>query len=503
MKMVSGVAAAGHPVTAQAAVEVMAEGGNAFDAACAAMLAACVAEPVLASPGGGGFLMAQPAGEQATLYDFFAQTPRAKRPVDELEFTAIQADFGPATQEFHIGAGAAATPGFVPGLFAVHGDLGNLPMHRVAQPAIRAAREGVPILPMQAYIATIVAPILLASAPARALFAPSGSLRQAGDVFANADLADTLAALAEGGPDYFIDGAAGQAMIAQAEAFGGHLTVEDLRGYQVARRAPLEWTHHGHRLSLNPAPAASGPLIALALAFAEKDDRAPDAARLAQIMADVNTARPRLLENLHDGTAPEAVVAQIAALAGHQPAYRGTTHISVIDADANAASVSISNGEGNGHIVEGCGFMLNNMLGEEDLHPAGFHAWTPDTRLSSMMAPTIITAPDGGLTALGTGGSNRIRSAILQVALNLIDRDMAIAEAVAAPRLHVEKCGAVSFEDMLAPDERTGLLAAFPQAQPWPERNLFFGGVHAAARWAGGALEGAGDPRRGGVSVTS
>jgi len=175
----------------------------------------------------------------------------------------------------------------------------------------------------------------------------------------------------------------------------------------------------------------------------------------------------------------------------------------VIDADANAASVSISNGEGNGHIVEGCGFMLNNMLGEEDLHPAGFHEWTPDTRLSSMMAPTIITAPDGGLTALGTGGSNRIRSAIFQVALNLIDRDMAIAEAVAAPRLHVEKCGAVSFEDMLAPDERTGLLAAFPQAQPWPERNLFFGGVHAAARGAGGALEGAGDPRRGGVSVTS
>ena len=194
--MVNGVAAAGHPVTAQAAVEVMAEGGNAFDAACAAMLAACVAEPVLASPGGGGFLMAQPAGGQATLYDFFAQTPRAKRPVDELEFTAIQADFGPATQEFHIGAGAAATPGFVPGVFAVHGDLGNLPMHRVADPAIRAAREGVPILPMQAYIATIVAPILLASAPARALFAPSGSIRQAGEMFANADLAETLAALA-------------------------------------------------------------------------------------------------------------------------------------------------------------------------------------------------------------------------------------------------------------------------------------------------------------------
>lgn len=220
-------------------------------------------------------------------------------------------------------------------------------------------------------------------------------------------------------------------------------------------------------------------------------------------MARVNEARPKLLPDLTEDAAPEAIAGQIAALAGHHAAYRGTTHISVIDGEGNAASVSISNGEGNGHIVEGCGFMLNNMLGEEDLHVGGFHAWTPDTRLSSMMAPTIITAPDGGLTALGTGGSNRIRTAIFQVALNLIDRGMGIEEAVAAPRLHVEKCGTVSFEDLLTPEERSALLAAYPAAQPWPSRNLFFGGVHAAARGADGRLQGAGDPRRGGVSLTA
>lgn len=501
--MATGVVAAGHPVTARAAAGIMAAGGNAFDAACAAMMTACACEPVLASPGGGGFLMARDTDGRATLYDFFAQTPRTKRPVREIEFTAIQADFGPALQEFHIGAGSAATPGFVPGLFAVHGDLGRLPMHRVAQPAIRAARDGVPTEPMHSYIYSVVAPILTASEAARALFAPAGKLPEAGEVLANPDLAATFAALADAGPDYFVDGPVGRAMLAQSERFGGHLTAEDLRGYRVARRSPLAWQYRGHELALNPAPAASGPLIALALAFAAVGAHAPDAAGLAQIMQRVNTARDELIAHAGEDAEADVITRQIAALAGHAPASRGTTHISVIDADGNAASATISNGEGNGHIVAGGGFMLNNMLGEEDLHTEGFHAWTPDRRLSTMMAPTIITAPDGGLTALGSGGSNRIRSAILQVALNLIDRGWPLAEAVAAPRLHVEKCGTVSFEDLLAPGERAALLAAFAQAQPWPHRNLFFGGVHAAARGAGGTLEGAGDLRRGGVSLTA
>jgi len=501
--MVKGVAAAGHAVTARAATEVMAEGGNAFDAACAAMMTACVCEPVLASPGGGGFLMAQTPDREATLYDFFAQTPKHKRAPDEIEFKPIHADFGPAMQEFHIGAAASATPGFVPGLFAVHGDLGRLPMDKVAAPSIRAAREGIETEPVHAYIYNIVAPIIQATQPSRDLFAPTGSLPETGDVHANPNLAATYEALAAEGPDYFVEGKAGQAIIAQSRYHGGHLTIDDLRGYEVARRKPLTWTHRAHRLSLNPAPAASGPLIALALAFAQQNPPAPGAAMLAHIMERVNAVRGGFLDGLGENTAPETIAAEIAVLAGHPPAYRGTTHISVIDSEGNAASVSISNGEGNGHIVEGCGFMLNNMLGEEDLHPGGFHAWTPDTRLSSMMAPTIITGPDSELTALGTGGSNRIRSAIFQGALNLIDRGMAIDKAVAAPRLHVEKCGTVSFEDLLDPAERDALLAAFPHARPWPERNLFFGGVHIAARHADGLLQGAGDLRRGGVSLTT
>jgi gamma-glutamyltranspeptidase/glutathione hydrolase len=173
--------------------------------------------------------------------------------------------------------------------------------------------------------------------------------------------------------------------------------------------------------------------------------------------------------------------------------------VSVIDAHGNAASASVSNGEGNGQIVGRFGFMLNNMLGEEDLMPDGLGNWRENVRLSSMMAPTIMLGRDGGVTALGSGGSNRIRTAILQVAVNLLDLGMSLEDAVEAPRLHVEKSGAVSFEPGLGRAEQ--ILEVRPDAKIWPEQNLFFGGVHTARRLAKGGLEGASDPRRRGHAI--
>jgi gamma-glutamyltranspeptidase/glutathione hydrolase len=123
---------------------------------------------------------------------------------------------------------------------------------------------------------------------------------------------------------------------------------------------------------------------------------------------------------------------------------RGTTHISVIDAAGNAASLTLSNGEGCGHVLPVTGIMLNNMLGEEDLNPEGFHRWGEDLRLSSMMAPTLAEHA-GRLIALGSGGSNRLRTAILQVLCNLIDLGLSPEASVAAPRIHLER-GKISIE---------------------------------------------------------
>lgn len=505
MSKTKGVVAAGHELTARAAAEILQDGGNAFDACVAGLFMTFVAEAVFASPGGGGFFMARREGSDAvSLFDFFAETPRKRRPQREIDFYPIHADFGPAKQEFHIGLGSSATPGMVPGVFAMHGELCRLPMKRLVEPAVRAARGGFPLTAFQAYLFTVIAPILNATAGAAKIFAPGGTLLKAGEIFSNPDLAEAIEWLAEDGARLFLDGDIGQAMVKQQHDGGGYLTHDDLAEYRVARRAPILWRHKRAVVALNPPPAASGALIAFGLGYVQAladEGRSLDAFALKETMAATNEARALHGEGLAAKLGDGMLAKNMRAASRRPAAYRGTTHVSVIDRDGNAAAASLSNGEGNGSIVGNFGFMLNNMLGEEDLAPEGLDKWRVATRLSSMMAPTIILQPDGTVIALGTGGSNRIRTAILQVAVNLLDHRMSLEDAVAAPRLHLEKCGTLSYEPGLSEAAQAAFLELEDKAHAWPEANLFFGGVHAARRFGDGGVEGAGDPRRGGLAI--
>jgi gamma-glutamyltranspeptidase/glutathione hydrolase len=503
MAKTKGVVAAGHELTAKAAAEILEDGGNAFDACVAGLVMTFVAEAVFASPGGGGFLMGRRAGSgKISLFDFFAETPKRKRPERDIDFFPIHADFGPVKQEFHIGLGSSGTPGIVPGLFAMHQEFCRLPMRRLAEPAIRAAKQGFPLSDFQAYLFTVIAPILTASEGVAKIFAPGGKLMQAGATFRNEGLAECLEWLAEDGARLFVDGDVGEAIVNQAQEQGGYLTRDDLTSYRIERRDPILWRHHGATVALNPPPAASGALIAFGLAFIETlRERGGniDDLTLMEAMEATNAARNAHGDKLADILEAGGLKAAMQHASRHPKSHRGTTHVSVIDADGNAASASVSNGEGNGHIVGRFGFMLNNMLGEEDLAPEGLGDWRKSVRLSSMMAPTIMLGPDGSVTALGSGGSNRIRTAILQVAVNLLDFGMSLEQAVEAPRLHVEKSGAVSFEPGLGRAEQ--ILEVRPDTGIWPEQNLFFGGVNAARRLANGGFEGAGDPRRRGHAI--
>jgi gamma-glutamyltranspeptidase/glutathione hydrolase len=515
MTATRGVIAAGNPDTAEAAAEMLRAGGNAFDAALAALAAACVTEPVLCSLGGGGFLLARPAGGQAVLYDFFAHTPKRARPAGEVEFYARHADFGATTQEFHIGAGSVATPGVVAGLFAVHGDLGSMPMGEIVAPAAALARDGARVEALQAFILGVVDTIFTATPEARALYSRPGEdgvLLREGDILRLPELADTFEALAGEGSARLYRGTIAERILSQSRDKGGHLTEDDLAGYQVIRRAPLVREYRGNRLLTNPPPSSGGLLIAFALDLLERVEIHRDGfGRTAQLdlMARVmdETNRARIETRLHDLAEDEAAETLLdralldryaESMHGRPASHRGTTHISVIDGDGNAAALSISNGEGSACIVPGTGIMLNNMLGEEDINPHGFHGWPADTRIASMMAPTLIEAADGSTIALGSGGSNRIRTAILQVRVNLFDFAMPLGRAVESPRIHAEG-GVVNVEHGFDGGEIAALAAMRQGVKSWPDVNMFFGGVHAASMDAKGGFTGAGDPRRGGV----
>jgi len=495
----TGCVAAGHQVTAEAAADILQDGGNAFDACIAGLWAACAAEPVFCAPGGGGFMMAKAAGRDPVLHDFFVDTPLKKSADSGLDFRDIEVDFGTTTQNFHIGAGSTATPGLVAGLFDLADRYATRPMRVLAEPAIHAAKKGVRISAFQAYLFQVVKPIYQASESAKALFTgTAGGLPGEGDVFHNPALADCLDALSREGSRLFYEGEIAQIILDAQDTQGGQLSREDLRAYRVQKRFPLHIPYGTSSVYLNPPPSAGGTLVGLGLKLL--GDLAPDPVTLLHVMEATNNIRHK--SGPEDDLLDEELLARYRAeVMDRAQAPRGTTHISVIDAQGHAAAATVSNGEGNGDVLPGCGFMLNNMLGEEDLNPMGFQAWTEGERMSSMMAPTIVSEGDH-VMALGSGGSNRIRTALLQVLAQTINGGLRLEDAVNAPRMHLEKDGRLSFEDMFREDAREALLKAYPQARIFPNHNLFFGGVHAALRQENGSFEGAGDPRRAGVSIT-
>ena len=487
--MTDGVVAAGHPLTAQAGADALRAGGNAVDAALAAMVTSFVAEPLLTGLGAGGYMLVAPPAGDPVLLDFFVEAPgRGVDPGDREELVPVDVSFGDAHQIFNIGPASVGVYGTPAGVCEAARRFGTLPLAELVGPAARLAREGIEVNAQQAYILEILAGIVLATPELMEVFAPEGRLLREGETLANRPLGDALEQLGGGDAAPFYEGETAQAIVAWVRERGGQLTMADLRAYEVVAREPVRARYRGRDVLTNPTPSAGGILIVLALRLLEAGEGPPSPERLVEVMEAAQDARtPAFLEGL---AAPDFQDRFLASRLG------STTHISVIDADGWACGVTCSNGEGSGMVVPGTGIHLNNMMGEQDLNPLGFHRHPPGRRMPSMMAPTVVLRDGRAELVLGSGGSNRIRSAILQTVVNVVDRGMSAQAAVRAPRLHFEE-GVVYVEPGIdtAALERSGRGVARFGAP-----NLFFGGVHAVERdGSTGELSGGGDPRRGGA----
>lgn len=507
-----GAVAAGHKLTVQSAENVLRAGGNAFDAVLAAYFTSFVCEPVLSSLGGGGFMLAHKENSEERLYDFFVQTPVEKKSTSEIEFYPIHANFGSASQEFHIGAGSIATPGSVKGLFAIHNDLCRMPLDTLAEQAVELANNGVEVNAFQSQVFEIIKTIY-SNAPGtdKVFETPSkkSEVPVSGEIVKMPLLADFLYNLVREGEDFFYRGEISRAIHNICKEKKGHLSQEDLDRYKVVKRKPLETSFLGHKISMNSPPSSAGVLIAYALALFEgASSSAPlygtstTLKLLFEIMKNTHEVREKsvsqnnISESLNQLLDP-GLIEESAQKIINNPAFsRGTTHISVADEHGNIASLSTSNGEGSGHYIPGTGIMLNNMLGEEDLNRGGFHKWQENRRMTSMMAPGIVFKENGGFIVFGSGGSNRIRTAIFQVLLNILAFDMDSEEAIDAARLHVEP-GLIDIENGFDSAEIADFKNAEYRCRIWPGKNLYFGGVHVVQREPGGYFA-YGDPRRGG-----
>jgi gamma-glutamyltranspeptidase/glutathione hydrolase len=492
-----GVVAAGHPLTAEAGVRVLREGGNAVDAAVGAMLTSFAAEQLLTGLGAGGYMLVAGGGEEPTLLDFFVEAPsRRSSGADEAdgdaedgpspaELRAVDVSFGDAAQVFHIGPASCGVYGTPAGVCAAIERWGSIPLAELAAPAAVLARDGVQLNAGQAYIAKILADLLTSTPECAALWAPSGHVLKEGELLRNPELGDALLLLGQEGAGPFYRGEIAATVCDWMAARGAALSSVNLTGYRAVAREPVSVRYRDREVLTNPPPSAGGTLLAYALALL---DRGPAPPGLGDVVAAMGAAQvqrtPEFVEGLSEVGFLERFLARNLG---------STTHISVLDSDGRACSVTCSNGEGSGVVVPGTGIHLNNVMGEQDLNPLGFHRHPAGRRMPSMMAPTVVMHDGQVELVLGSAGSNRIRSALLQTIVGVVDHGLSARAAVDAPRVHFED-GTLYAEPGIDLESLTDPLVEFG------ELNLFFGGVQAVLR-RGAAIDGAGDPRRGGVAL--
>jgi len=534
-----GIVAAGHTATADAGAAILHAGGNAVDAAIAAVCTSFCAEPVLTAAGGGGFMLVAAPYQPPVLYDGFARMPGCiihhdSKPPGFLsanfsaadistELKAIPIDFGDTVQTFHIGQASVGTPSLLAMLFEAHRRHGKLPLLEALTPGIEAAKNGVRLNHLQASFIRLLQPILIDSKHCKSLHAPAGKLLSEGDYFCNTDLANTLEMLAIEGIDEMYHGDLARSIVTACTPHG-LLGMDDMRSQQVNIRTPLSTSIFGGTLLTNPPPSSGGLLITFAACLLDRLVASDETAKIPWPVLVTETlhaaSRMRsqgLNARIHeDGIETEILNSQtlqiqmdktlkrlrgIAQDQDNEPGNRlgSTTHISIVDKNGMAVSLTTSNGEGSGIVVPGTGIHLNNMLGEEDINPLGFHALPGGSTLSSMMAPSIFMKDGRPTIVLGSGGSNRLRGAILQVLTRHLLLGQDIEEAVHAPRLHNEGNRLDIEPDFLSDHEKEQLMQLGWKLNPWQQQSVYFGGVNAISCDIQGQLHASGDPRRGGA----
>jgi len=262
-----GIIAAGDKLTAEAGAFILREGGNAFDAAIAAILAAPLSEPALTSLGGGGFLLAIQKGMFPVLYDFFVDVPPKR--VEKPDFFPVYVDFGSTVQEFHIGCGSIAIPGMVAGILRIHKERGKLPFKEVIKPALNYAKKGIFLSKMQASFVKLLEPIFTATVESRKIYAPDGKLIDENTLFRNPDYAEFLEALSEEGEWIFYEGEIADRIEKLSIENNGLIRKEDLRRYQVEEKDPIYFRFKGYDIFTNTPPSPGGLLIAFTLKLIE------------------------------------------------------------------------------------------------------------------------------------------------------------------------------------------------------------------------------------------
>lgn len=456
-------------LASEVGAEVMREGGNAIDAAVATAFALAVTYPSAGNIGGGGFLVYRPATGEPVAYDFREMAPSRAYPT-------MFVDGGAYDRVLHHDSHlAVGVPGTVAGLYLAWSDHGVLPWERLLAPAIELARDGFPVSnPLARSLASVLP--RMADYPASvAQFSNNGEPYQTGETLSQGELADTLTRISEEGPAGFYQGVTAELIEQEMAANGGLITQVDLGAYRAIRRTPIKGTYRGHEILSMPPISSGGTAViemlnvlegydlarlgagsaatthllieAMRRAYADRARHLGDPAfnadmRIDQLISKEYAEELRKTINLDR--------ASVSSPSSFEWPTEGdeTTHVSTVDAERNAVSLTytLEQGYGSKVTVPGAGFLLNNEMG--DFNPApGMTTETgligtepnlaePGKRMLSSMTPTIVARDGNLLMVTGSPGGRTIINTVLLTLVNVIDFGMNIQEAVDAPRLH-------------------------------------------------------------------
>jgi gamma-glutamyltranspeptidase/glutathione hydrolase len=458
--VIAGVAA-GHPATARAGVEILADGGNAADAAVAAAFASCVAETVMTGLLGGGHAIYYDAATGvARNLDFFCAVPGLGGELHDPELVHLEVPFGAELVHYAVGPASCAVPGVPAGLGALWGAHGRLPWQRLVEPALQLARSGVAMPEAHVTCLRMLEPVMTLREGAR-MYAPHGTLLEPGELLEQPGLVAALESLAAEGAAGAYDGTIGTALLELSRERGSLVTEDDLAAYGATWSAPVETRRLDRRYLTRGGLSGVPETIAR-------------------------------LPSLRELSPADRLVTLVTALEAAAGPETHTTNLVAVDHDGNACVLTTSLGLGSGDWLPGLDLHLNSMLGETDLLRG---ALVSGARMQSMMAPTLVFDGARLELAIGAAGGTRLRTALVSVAAAILDEGLEPQAAVDRPRVHVAD-GIANAEPGADEDGLALLEARGLTVRRWPERHHYFGGVSASA--AAGA---AADPRRSGAAL--
>jgi gamma-glutamyltranspeptidase/glutathione hydrolase len=459
---VRAAVAAGHSATTRAGIEILEAGGTAADAAVAACLASCVAETVMTGLLGGGHAIYYDAlSRRVRNLDCFCAVPGLGAEGGPYQLLELDVPFGEELIHYAVGPASCAVPGLPAGLDALWRAHGRLPWAELCAPALRLAREGVPMPPAHVACLEMLAPVMTMREGAR-IYSPGSRLLKPGELLEQPGLVRALELVAEEGAASVYSGSIAESLLSLIEERDGLVTRRDLDAYTAEWSEPAEVSYARTRFLTREGLNPVGPALA----------------RLPVLCGRVE---------------PERTLALLDALGDVAAADTHTTNLVAVDAEGSACVLTTSLGLGSGDWIPGLDLHLNSMLGEVDLIVGRLE---PGLRMQSMMAPSLAVDADGPVLAIGAAGGTRLRTAVVGVAAAILDEGLDPQVAVDQPRVHragdVVNAEPGVDEGALVELERRGLLV-----RRWPARHHYFGGVSVITR-AGGA----GDPRRSGTAET-